>query len=284
MAYCSHVLKSAKISLLKNWPTWKNLIAMLLVFSTAYYLTRGLPELCNKYNTRVQPLGIFVFSTTSSFSGFMYLFSFMLIMCDAPFIDDTQTQVILRVGKTAWLWGQILYIALTTLVFWLLAVTACVVNLLPYCEFSVSSWGKIIISMAKDLLAVPGFGVSSAIVNNYTPMQAFLWALLLQMLMTFFMGLVVLCVNLATRKKYGVMFPFIMIFFHWQFIGGFGFPYVLLKISPVSLANLMLLDPQAKTVFPTLPYALSFFLSASALFIVLALQLVRRKPLTVSRA
>lgn len=283
MSYCSHVLKSARISLLKNWPTWKNLVAMLLIFSTAYYLTRGLPELCDAYNARVQPLGVFVFSTTSYFTGFMYLFSFLLIMCDAPFIDDTQTQVILRVGKTAWLWGQILYIALTTLAFWLLTVAACIINLLPYCEFSISSWGKIIISMARDLFATPGFGVSAAIVNNYSLMQGFFWALLLQMLMTLFMGLIVLCVNLGTGKKYGVMVPFAMLFFHWQFIGGFGFPYVLLKVSPVSLANLMLLDPQAKTVFPTLSYASIFFLAGIALCVVLALRLIRRRPLTVSR-
>ena len=95
---------------------------------------------------------------------------------------------------------------------------------------------------------------------------------------------VVLCVNLAAGKKYGVMFPFAMIFFHWQFLGGFGFPYVLLKISPVSLANLMLLDPDAKTVFPSHSYALIFFLTGIALCVVLALRLIRRKPLTASRA
>lgn len=284
MTYCSHVLKSAKITILKNWPTWKNLVAMLLVFSAGYYLTRGLPELCREYNSRVQPLGVFVFSTTSFFTGFMYLFSYLLIMCDAPFIDDAQTQVILRVGKSAWILGQILYIALTTLVFWLLTVAACAVNLIPYCEMSTASWGRILISMARKLIAVPGFGVTRAVVNNYTVMQAFLWALGLNLLMTFFMGLIVLCVNLAAGKKYGVMFPFAMIFFHWQFLGGFGFPYVLLKISPVSLANLMLLDPDERTVFPSHSYALIFFLTGIALCVVLALRLIRRKPLTASRA
>lgn len=272
----SCILKSARITLLKNALAAKNILALLLAFSTLHYITRDLIEVCSAYSVGVQPLGLFVFSTTSYYSDFMFMFSFLLIMCDAPFLDDMQTGVVLRIGRTSWALGQAVYIAIVSVAFWLFVLLGCAINVLPWVDSSLS-WGKIFISMASHVISLSGFGASSAIINNFTVLEAFGLSFGLNVLLFFFMGLATFNVNLATGKRYGVVVPFAMMMFHWQFIGGFGFPYVLLKISPVSLANLMLLDPMARGTFPTHLYALAFFGIGCLGLILLSVFFARRK-------
>ena len=101
--------------------------------------------------------------------------------------------------------------------------------------------------------------------------------------MTFLLGLATFDVNLATEKRIGITIPVAMIMFHFQFIGGFGFTYALLKISPVSLANLMLLDPKKLGTFPTLRYAFLFFTIGNAVLILLSTRIARSKSFCESR-
>lgn len=276
MKHFNCILKSARITLLKNILSPKNILGLLLVFSTLHYITRDLLDICNAYSVNIQPLGLFVFSTTSYYSCFMFMFSFLLIMCDAPFLDDMQTGVVLRIGRSNWVLGQIIYIAVISILFWLFILLGCIINVLPNLDTNLS-WGKVFISMASHLISVSGFGASSAVINNFTIIEAFGLCFILNVLLSFFMGLTTFNMNLATNKRYGIVIPFAMIMFHWQFIGGFGFPYKLLKISPVSLANLMLLDPMSKTAFPTHQYSLSFFFVGCTFMILASVFLVQRK-------
>ncbi len=279
---CSGILKSARITFLKNIATAKNILALLLIFSTVHYVTRDLREVCETYSAGVHPFGLFLFTSTSYYTCFMYLFSYLLMICDAPFLDDIQTQVLLRTGRTKWALGQVIYIFVLNLFFWLFVLFSCFANAYPYIDLSLS-WGRIFTSLASHTIFLTGFGAQAQIINNYTLLLAFLISFALQILMTFLLGLATFDINLATEKRIGITVPSAMLLFHFQFIGGFGFPYVLLKISPVSLANLMLLDPKKMGTFPTLRYAFLFFIVGNAALILLSTRIARGKSFCESR-
>ena len=172
-----------------------------------------------------------------------FMMAYLLLICDAPFLNRQQQFVLLRSGKINWLAGQILYLAilsaLVTLLTWVLSVVA----LLPEVDWT-TQWGAAIQTASRYPEAysvTPQYTIIGYALKNMTGMGATLWALLMQFLVGLFLGELVLVCNLWSKRGLGIGISAAMLFFSLtvaQYAGSRGYVKRLVYISPLSWMDL----------------------------------------------
>ncbi len=177
------------------------IIAYTLFFS--YYFTQNLPTACEVMNMKISPW-IFPHLTSQSLVIIYISVPLIVMFCDAPYLDDTQPYIIIRSRRRLWAAGQILYTAITALLYTLLLfVTTIAVNL-PHIEFT-TGWGEMTtdINTNNALLQYPkGYlFVEEFIVNNFSVAKAMILSLLLFWLGSFLIGMIILCLNMITTSR-----------------------------------------------------------------------------------
>jgi len=185
-------------------------------------------------------------------------FGVIFILCDAPFIDPQQPYVMIRTGKTAWANGQILYIFLTSAVYFLAITLLTILLLMPQVTF-VNEWGKIWGTLAQTT-AGEQFGVqlniSYLIMLHYSPLEALFYSLTISILAAFLLGLLMFILNLVTSHHYvGIIAAFAI-----DFLPAFSRNRVpaLQYLSPTSWANLTAIDMDGTTMLPSFLYVYLF--------------------------
>lgn len=211
----------------------------------------------------------------------MIMLGIVFLFCDAPFIDSHQPYVIIRSGKQNWLLGQIAYIMLASAIYFLFIFLVSVLFLLPNITFS-SEWGKVLgtlgITDAGNQFNV-SLGISYALQHNYSPIAAMAWSLLMAWLVGTFLGLLIFVLNMRFTREIGVVVSTALVFLQYFcfVVGGF----LLYSLSPVSWANLNMLDTTHTSALPSVTYAVSALISLSLILILLAALLMRKKDIDV---
>lgn len=135
-----------------------------------------------------------------------YYFGILLLFCDAPFVDNQQMDVILRVGRKNWFRGKILYIFVTSILYFMLLYVISIVEFIPYVGFSLS-WEEFI-----NVCSLKGDGViRREIVANYTPLEAFGVQMTVCVLFAAFLGLIIFLFNMYQGKTLGAGIALVMI-------------------------------------------------------------------------
>lgn len=143
------------------------------------------------------------FLLTDGFAGFYVLLEFVLIFCDAPFIDSHQPYVIIRTGKTKWLLGQLLYILWMSLFCVLSLQLFMIIVLLPTISFT-TDWGNIIYTLSRMPIKdfQPEFQIYYALVERYTPLAATAYSGLILWLQGAIIGCLMLLFNFFIKKDW----------------------------------------------------------------------------------
>lgn len=90
---------------------------------------------------------LFPYVTSDLFGQMTIMGGLLFILCDAPFLDDMQPLIIIRIGRVSWCIGQLLYIICASLLYTCIIAIGCVAMMLPCVEWTIE-WGKIIASLS----------------------------------------------------------------------------------------------------------------------------------------
>lgn len=134
-------------------------------------------------------------------NAIFYYFGVLLLFCDAPFIDNQQMDVILRVGKRNWFRGKIIYIMAASAMYFGLMFLVSVLEFVPYVGFS-WKWEDMM-----NILSVDGaYGgiIRRNILVAYMPIEAVIVEYFVCVFWAIFLGLLIFYCNLYRKNNIGM--------------------------------------------------------------------------------
>ena len=135
-------LSVARNNMRKYLFSWRSLMIALVALMLIYARSSEVRQLCDIYGALASPLPLFVSFTNSLYPGTVLLVCWVLLVCDAPFIDESQPMLLLRAGRARWSLGQVAFLWGYALVYWLYVMLLCVLVLLPHVEWS-TGWSDV---------------------------------------------------------------------------------------------------------------------------------------------
>ncbi len=146
---------------------------------------------------------IFPFLYTDRYVLILYMVPLIFLYCDAPFIDNNQLFVLLRNKRTPWIIGQVLYIVLTSVIYFTTLTILPIVLHIRHITY-MDDWGMVLGRMAISgtaLVEGTAFTVSNHIVTYFTPQQAMFYAWMLSVLFGIFIGIMICMLNIITKHR-----------------------------------------------------------------------------------
>lgn len=211
------------------------------------------------------------------------MFGAIVIFSNAPFVDEQQPYVIMRTSKKRWFVGQICYICVVSVLYFLFIYLSSVLILIPRLGYS-QNWGKIIGTVirtdAAEQIGVFGLGLVSKILLTYTPFQALGWCFLLSCLLGILIGLSLFFFNMLFNKIVGtvILNAFVLLA---AFVRDVANERVYF-FSPFSWVNLGVIDVAGNSIMPPLIYAIACLLSLCILLALSNMLLFIRRDVTVN--
>lgn len=260
-----------------NYRIW--CIAILVLMIT-HMLTAEIRTFVSDIGIKVTPW-IFPFLTGQKYNKLLFFFPLILLFCDAPFIDAGQPYNIIRSGKKNWCIGQILYIAISSgIYFFFLLFSSIILNIQSMVlDFD---WGKILSSFAKTGIAGEinlKLVFSPRIIDYFTPLQAMFFSFLLLWIAGFFLGMVIFTLNIVSdTRSIGVLGAVSLLLFDAT-LNGSGF---LLWFSPVSwcnLTNIRLGEGQT----PNIEYVYTMYAVLLLVLVVISVTKFRKKAVLIRK-
>ena len=172
-----------------------------------------------------------VFLYNVSLGRFIFLLFFVVLLCDAPFINKTQQMIVLRSGRMSWGFGKILYIIAASALYIFSMYLFSWIILFPYIEFS-DHWGKAVMTLAKTDASLQ-FGIGGMfkgkLVDYFSPSQALFFSVFLSLLAEIFLGMLLFVGNyISIRLRLGLVLSLAMVVFDMG-----------ITVSPVASDNMI---------------------------------------------
>lgn len=198
------LLRSCKLNILQWRINPKYAFVAMYMVLYMWYETQGFVAYSRALGYPVRP---WLFPLLPCDPGnFVPIFlAFVLLVSDAPFRNRQQQFVLLRVGKGAWIGGQLMYILFTSVVFtaalWLLSW----IFLLPNLAWG-NDWGPVLTTTA---VAGGQWDYNAPLILSYgcmtsaTPLEATLWVAGVMIAVCFLLGEIMVVCNLWARKGAG---------------------------------------------------------------------------------
>lgn len=212
-------------------------IIMLLFFTAAIVWQAVSPAVSISHGMgyRTAPW-VYPFIYFKSYWQLVLSFCFILLLSNAPFIDTNQRYVMIRSGRRTWASGCVLYTVTASLIYNSIVFLLSVLFVLPN-SFMTMEWGTVLTSIAYSKGASAQlFMVSRALITNYTPLEALLHTLLLQILLGILLGEIMFVFNLAAQKPIGTIIGVAIVLTRLIIPDKWAF------LSPATLANLDAVD------------------------------------------
>lgn len=264
------LLKSIWTICLQNLRKWKTdyriwAIGILAFIMVCIYvddirkITSGLGE--------AQPIWIYPFLYSQFHTKLIFSLLLVLLVCNAPFIDNNQTFIFMRSGRKKWLCGQILYVVTASGFYYIFLLLASLL-----CSIAVGGeinleWGRTLITTANTDAAwnfgVPFIDISKFTLIYFTPISATWFTFLLSWMCGIMIGLIIFFCNIATNTRYiGITISSLIILL--SALVDKGLPQIL-PFSPVSWITVDKVDVGGLTKNPTFGYCIGVYLGLIAL-------------------
>ncbi len=260
----------------RKWPTMPQIWAipvMILIFAGGNL--SGVAALSEATGVRVTPWILphfFNLPIMLVVYGFLTTFFF----ANAPFRDSFSQFLEVRVGKSNWIRGQVLYILEASLVYTLFYLSISILIILPRIYLT-SDWGELIrylaygggIKLSEDSyeISVSGISFYSGIIEAFSPLQAMALSMLLLFLVSAFLGLLIFAFQILMGRGTGVVAAGFLTFLSYFccYVGWIMFEGKLLYISPVNWICMGYLDINGTGIGPDILYAVAV-LTAGIIF------------------
>ena len=207
MASCKSVFAVLKGSFGK----WKRddrvwLVFILTAVLLCVYMIR-LPIYGKEIGGTITPFMLpFIFTEQINGNGnlkVLIFFGFILLMSDTPSLQANRHIVVIRCGRKNWWLGECIYVLCTAFIYVMYISILSSLFTLPLCT-SDGSWGTLPDRIARsDSLRsslLPGIVMPKAQISRITAAQAFIYAFSTFYLLSVFLGILILTLNLCTKS------------------------------------------------------------------------------------
>lgn len=174
----------------------------------------------------------------SPMTGILLYFGLTLIFCNAPFVDNHQVFVLARSGKNCWFLGQIYYIFVTSILYFMMVAVWCVVEFVPYVGFS-KNWELVLEYLSiygKDVGGV--MQIPASVLQEFHPVQAFLLAFVVNVACGVLLGQLILLVNLYKSRGFGAVAALCLLLVSLTFSYVQGYANPVLYVSPFTWTDI----------------------------------------------
>lgn len=244
------------------------ILALAAIYETAHPLGR----LGAKYSIPVNGFSA-AFIWSDHLTVFILFLGIFIMFCDLPFKDNQQMFLISRSGKRVWIFSQVMYVIFMSFVYMSFIFVCFCAHLLPNIAFDAGNWGKIIKSAASTSLgqSVRRFSVTTSTLNDFAPLEGFLYAFGTAFAVSVILGLIMLLLNLIVKHNSGVVVSCGLIFFFMFWIampnGFLGYYF-----SPLDWCSITYADKHGISGYPDVSWIISvlcivFAVETAVLFI-----------------
>lgn len=250
------------ISLKKNLRHPRMILIAILLFIFLDYTLHGIYNFCASYGVKVSLWELLaqMFSNANVQGCLILFFAFMIT--DLPGIDSSEQYILIRSGKWAWIAGKMLTVTILAMI-WMILIGIYTCVIVRHIDFSMQ-WSNAMITLAKTD-AYNSFSIrmlfSNKVIHNFDLPAAVLTALALNYALVVVGGIWALLLNFVTYRPTG-SFALAVAAFISMSIGGLLATGYIYRFSPVSLAQLSVVNGGIEDAYPTLQYAIIFYLIA----------------------
>lgn len=137
---------------------------------------------------------------------FCFLAGVALLFSNAPFFNRSQMYLTIRTGKIVWAVGQICYIILGSVLYFLMLYLMSLIFLFPHISFR-NEWGNVWNTLARTDAGLNSgipLQVPVDILNQFKPLEALGWTCMMGILNAVLIGLVLFFCNLFLKREVGI--------------------------------------------------------------------------------
>lgn len=268
-----------------NLSQWRKNSRVICVFLLLLGYVYSIIEPISQFSTDIEykcTPWLFPFITSDANCILILMTLYVILLCDAPFLFKYQKYLIIRTGKTKWILGQLMYVAVATFIYWFSISIFSIILLFSNLTFS-NEWGKIISTLSQTRMGARYqlfFLLDYKIIIYFSPIKAFTIAFILAWVVSFFIGLIILYFNLSKQKYLGIIIATILIFS--QHFAHMASGYWFYKISPVSWISLCIINfSNQHTNMPSITFVISCLAILIILFIYLIIKKVKLKSIDI---
>ncbi|WP_394925852.1 hypothetical protein [uncultured Robinsoniella sp.] len=195
-----------------NFRLWKKNPRVIMTFVLAFVLCLMLSDkavsLARSYGTSMQILEAFVWTFGDANSIMISSLLLILLFADMPFISQGTPYFLCRTKRVLWIWGQVIYVVLATLLYTLFLLAVSCVICAPQ-SFPGNMWSE-----TGALLGYSGVGVKIALPASVKTMemsQPYQCAAVIFVLITLYslvIASIMLLFNLCKSQFLGVLSVF----------------------------------------------------------------------------
>ena len=194
------LLKSALLNFRKWGSSYRIPVIFLMEFLYLYIYTQDGYQFLEEQNIGITSW-FFVFWSGGFYARIIMFLGIILLFCNAPFTDEQQMFVMLRVGKLRWFVGQILYIILASVCYFGMIVVMTIFRFFPYIGFSME-WGDALRNGSMENIF--GASVPLKVLEQFSPIQAFGYAFGISVGVGIIFGLLILLINMHKESVWGI--------------------------------------------------------------------------------
>ena len=235
-------------------------------FACMFYLENAL-SLCQEYNVKASAVQLFINACTYSFTHSFLFIGWLIAICDTPYLSELQSNILVRIGRLNWLFGQLAFMLLMSCLYWFIAIGIIAFMFMPHLHMSLE-WDSISVTLANG----NNWSNLNFVIKNYSVLEAFIRSMVLQVFVAYMLGTLVILINQLSHSRLGTALTMVFPFFELAFTG-LGISSRFYYISPVTLCNISLMDLYDVNMLPNVSYAYAFtFISAitvSVLYVII---------------
>lgn len=265
-------LRLTKINLYKHLGTVNFWTPFILATAAVYEFAYHLSDMAAYYSIPVNGFSI-AFLLTSLTDVFVIFLGIFILFSDLPFTDNQQMFLLSRSGKRAWIFSQVFYVIIVSLIYFAFIFICYCAVLFPNIGFSADSWGKIIKTISATDVGLEfdlRFKALPSVLSDFSPVEAFVFSFSTAIAISVILGLVVLFFNLTIKRNIGVIISGAMVFVYmFVYMGGSKISYY---FSPINWCSVFVADKKGVTIYPDMSWIITvlcvwFALEITALFI-----------------
>ena len=264
---------------LQNFRKWtvnpRLYVLACLLFIDLYYTSQGLIGFCQYADTTVTPYLLPMLMESDR--DFLFL-GLVLLFCDAPFLDEEQPYILLRSGKKRWMAGQVLYLAVGALAYFVFIQLLYLVFLVGYLGFDME-WGNVLVTVANGQ-SPPEYGLAFPpnLIDSYDPLNGLILCTGICVLLGLMLGLLMFALNVRFNRAIGALAASAVVLLSNV---DFGNPNQSIYFRPVAWADAGNLDFKGVSAMPSAVYVLGVLAVLIVLLTLLCYLFIRKKNIEV---
>lgn len=249
------ILKLTRQYFRKQMGTVKFWVPFILAFSAVYDAAAGIAKTAAHYLAAANGFSA-AFLLSDKITVFTLFIGIFILFSELPFKDAGQMFLIVRSGKRAWIFSQVLYIISVSAIYFAFVFGVYCLILTPNLNFDAENWGKLIKTIAAANVSAFEINISIPlnILSDFLPLEGFLFSFGTAVLISVALGMIILALNLTVRHNSGIIGAGILIFLYMFVSYVNAISHQMFYFSPLGWCSLVIADKYGRTVFPDIDY------------------------------